>query len=198
MMFNLSDFEFADYELALLDLISENNLEWKGNPNELIASYAADGYSRINGTPAAFVTTMGPGELSAYCGMAGHYCEYVITSTTFVTTSTQPPPPSAQPPPPSAQPPPLSVQPPPPQHTAHHLPYLQHIVHNFPQPPVHVARPPATRVLPSCPSTRPSCHLYLLLLLLYDGSIYSDGHDFAPRQTCLIPPLGTFDPAISE
>ena len=77
MMSNLSDFEFADYELALLDLISENNLEWKGNPNELIASYAADGYSRINGTPAAFVTTMGPGELSAYCGMAGHYCEYV-------------------------------------------------------------------------------------------------------------------------
>jgi pyruvate decarboxylase len=73
----LADLKFADYELALLDLISDNGLEWKGNPNELIASYAADGYSRISGTPAAFVTTMGPGELSAYCGMAGHYCEYV-------------------------------------------------------------------------------------------------------------------------
>lgn len=73
----LPDLEFVDYELALLDLVSENSLEWKGNPNELIASYAADGYSRINGTPAAFVTTMGPGELSAYCGMAGHYCESI-------------------------------------------------------------------------------------------------------------------------
>ena len=73
----LSNLELADYELALLDLISDNGLEWKGNPNELVASYAADGYSRIKGTPAAFVTTMGPGELSAYCGMAGQYCEFV-------------------------------------------------------------------------------------------------------------------------
>jgi pyruvate decarboxylase len=66
----------ADYELALLDLVTDNDLNWKGNPNELIASYAADGYARVKGA-AAFVTTFGPGELSAYCGMAGHYCEYV-------------------------------------------------------------------------------------------------------------------------
>jgi pyruvate decarboxylase len=65
-----------DYELALLDLVTDNDLNWKGNPNELVASYAADGYARVKGA-AAFVTTFGPGELSAYCGMAGQYCEYV-------------------------------------------------------------------------------------------------------------------------
>lgn len=59
-----------------MDLVTTNNLQWKGNPNELIASYAADGYARVKGA-AAFVTTFGPGELSAYCGMAGHYTEFV-------------------------------------------------------------------------------------------------------------------------
>lgn len=68
-----------DYELALLDLIRNRGLEWKGNPNELIASYAADGYAHINGA-GAFVTTFGPGELSAYCGMAGQYCEFVLVA----------------------------------------------------------------------------------------------------------------------
>jgi len=66
----------TDYELALLDLVTDNDLDWKGNPNELVASYAADGYARVNGN-AAFITTFGPGELSAYCGMAGQYCEFV-------------------------------------------------------------------------------------------------------------------------
>jgi pyruvate decarboxylase len=66
----------GDYELALLDLVTDNDLSWKGNPNELVASYAADGYARVNGA-GAFVTTFGPGELSAYCGMAGHYAEFV-------------------------------------------------------------------------------------------------------------------------
>ncbi|KAJ4004002.1 Pyruvate decarboxylase 1 [Fusarium irregulare] len=66
----------GDYELALLDLVTNNSLSWKGNPNELVASYAADGYARVNGA-GAFVTTFGPGELSAYCGMAGQYAEYV-------------------------------------------------------------------------------------------------------------------------
>ncbi|KAK2674427.1 Thiamine pyrophosphate enzyme, C-terminal TPP-binding [Fusarium oxysporum f. sp. vasinfectum] len=66
----------GDYELALLDLVTDNDLVWKGNPNELISSYAADGYARIRGA-GAFVTTFGPGELSAYCGMAGHYAEFV-------------------------------------------------------------------------------------------------------------------------
>ena len=32
-------------------------------------------YSRINGA-GAFVTTYGPGELSAYCGHAGAYAEF--------------------------------------------------------------------------------------------------------------------------
>ncbi|EAT87920.2 hypothetical protein SNOG_04160 [Parastagonospora nodorum SN15] len=66
----------SDYELALLDLVEDNELSWKGNPNELVASYAADGYARVNGA-AAFITTFGPGELSAYCGMAGQYAEFV-------------------------------------------------------------------------------------------------------------------------
>ncbi|KAF2107145.1 thiamine diphosphate-binding protein [Lophiotrema nucula] len=56
----------GDYELALLDLVTDNDLTWKGNPNELVASYAADGYARVNGA-----------ELSAYCGMAGQYAEFV-------------------------------------------------------------------------------------------------------------------------
>ncbi|KAK5709260.1 Pyruvate decarboxylase 1 [Elasticomyces elasticus] len=60
----------GDYELALLDLINDAGIDFRGNANELIASYAADGYSRINGA-GAFVTTFGPGELSAYCGHAG-------------------------------------------------------------------------------------------------------------------------------
>ncbi|KAM3070505.1 Pyruvate decarboxylase 1 [Clarireedia jacksonii] len=56
----------GDYELALLDLVTDNELKWKGSPKELIASYAADGYARVKGA-AAFITTFGPGELSAYC-----------------------------------------------------------------------------------------------------------------------------------
>jgi pyruvate decarboxylase len=56
--------------------VDGNDLKWRGNPNELVAAYAADGYARINGA-AAFVTTYGPGELSAYCGMAGQYTEFV-------------------------------------------------------------------------------------------------------------------------
>ncbi|KAK9365562.1 thiamine diphosphate-binding protein [Lipomyces kononenkoae] len=66
----------GDYELVLLDMVQEAGTKWAGNPNELIASYAADGYARVNGY-GAFVTTFGPGELSAYCGMGGQYAEYV-------------------------------------------------------------------------------------------------------------------------
>ena len=62
--------------MTLLDVIPEAGLDWKGNPNELVASYAADGYGRIAGA-GAFVTTFGPGELSAVCGIAGAYCEFV-------------------------------------------------------------------------------------------------------------------------
>ncbi|KAL3705798.1 Pyruvate decarboxylase 1 [Talaromyces marneffei ATCC 18224] len=66
----------GDYELIILDMTPAAGLTWRGNANELIASYAADGYARVNGI-GAFVTTFGPGELSAYCGMAGQYAEYV-------------------------------------------------------------------------------------------------------------------------
>lgn len=67
----------GDYELTLLDLVAKAGLEWKGNPNELNAAYAADGYARISNGIGALVTTYGPGELSALCGIAGSYCEYV-------------------------------------------------------------------------------------------------------------------------
>lgn len=66
----------ADYELALLDLIGESGVEFCGNPNELIAGFAADGYGRLIGA-GALVTTFGPGELSAYCSQAGAYAEFV-------------------------------------------------------------------------------------------------------------------------
>ncbi|KAK4228138.1 thiamine diphosphate-binding protein [Podospora fimiseda] len=66
----------GDYELALLDLVEPLGLKWIGTPNELIGAYAADGYARINGA-GALVTTFGPGELSALCGIGGSYCESV-------------------------------------------------------------------------------------------------------------------------
>ncbi|KAL9094993.1 MAG: hypothetical protein Q9165_002595 [Trypethelium subeluteriae] len=65
-----------DYEHVLLDLVFSNNLQFKGNPNELVASHAADGYARVK-KYGAFVTTFGRGELSAYGGMADQYTEFV-------------------------------------------------------------------------------------------------------------------------
>lgn len=47
-----------------------------GTPNELVGAYAADGYAREKGA-GALVTTFGPGELSALCGVAGAFCEFV-------------------------------------------------------------------------------------------------------------------------
>ncbi|TVY83891.1 Pyruvate decarboxylase [Lachnellula suecica] len=66
----------GDYELMLLDLVPEAGLTWRGNPNELNAGYAADGYARVNGV-GAVVTTFGPGELSNMCPIAGSYTEFV-------------------------------------------------------------------------------------------------------------------------
>ncbi|KAL1895941.1 Pyruvate decarboxylase 1 [Sporothrix stenoceras] len=66
----------GDYELALLDLPSKEGLEWIGTPNELVGAYAADGYARYKGF-GALVTTFGPGELSALCGIGGAFCEFV-------------------------------------------------------------------------------------------------------------------------
>ena len=67
----------GDFNLAFLDdIISHEQVEWIGNTNELNASYAADGYARINGL-GALVTTFGVGELSAVNGIAGSYAERV-------------------------------------------------------------------------------------------------------------------------
>ncbi|KAH8905458.1 pyruvate decarboxylase [Coniochaeta sp. PMI_546] len=66
----------GDYELAFLDLILNAGISWKGSPNELVAAYSADGYARVNGV-GVVVTTFGPGETSALCGLAGSYTEFV-------------------------------------------------------------------------------------------------------------------------
>jgi TPP-dependent 2-oxoacid decarboxylase len=51
-------------------------LKWLGACNELNAAYAADGYARIKGKPAALVTTYAVGELSAMNGVGGAYAEH--------------------------------------------------------------------------------------------------------------------------
>ena len=63
-----------DYELSLLDLVPECGLSWRGNANELVAAYAADGYARVNGI-GCLVTTFGPGELSALNAIGGCFAE---------------------------------------------------------------------------------------------------------------------------
>ncbi|MCJ1314502.1 hypothetical protein MMC25_008184 [Agyrium rufum] len=67
----------GDFQLGLLDLLPDVDLTWRGSPNELIAAYAADGYSRVTQTPGCLITTFGPGELSALCGIAGSFAESV-------------------------------------------------------------------------------------------------------------------------
>lgn len=67
----------GDYELALLDLPEKVGVHFSGNPNELVASYAADGYARVAGV-GAYIDTFGPGELSSYCGHAGAYVSIVL------------------------------------------------------------------------------------------------------------------------
>lgn len=67
----------GDFNLGFLDhIIHHHNLRWIGNANELNASYAADGYARVQGI-GAVVTTFGVGELSALNGIAGAYAENV-------------------------------------------------------------------------------------------------------------------------
>ncbi len=57
-------------------MVEPAGLDWVGNTNELNAAYAADGYARVHGA-GALITTFGPGELSALCGIGGSYCEQV-------------------------------------------------------------------------------------------------------------------------
>src|SRR5215813_9025610 len=67
----------GDYNLALLQQLQDaGKLKWVGTCNELNASYAADGYSRLNGLGALLVTN-GVGALSAINGIAGSCSEHV-------------------------------------------------------------------------------------------------------------------------
>ncbi|MDF5726469.1 MAG: alpha-keto acid decarboxylase family protein [Rhizonema sp. PD38] len=67
----------GDYNMEFLDhIVNQEGVELVTTCNELNASYAADGYGRINGI-AALITTFGVGELSAINGIAGSYAEHV-------------------------------------------------------------------------------------------------------------------------
>src|SRR5215469_2455199 len=67
----------GDYNLELLQQLRDTGaLEWIGTCNELNASYAADGYARLNGLGALAVTN-GVGALSAINGVAGSCAEHV-------------------------------------------------------------------------------------------------------------------------
>jgi indolepyruvate decarboxylase len=67
----------GDYNLELLQQMEDTGtLTWIGACNELNASYAADGYARLNGL-AALVVTNAVGALSAINGVAGAYSEHV-------------------------------------------------------------------------------------------------------------------------
>jgi TPP-dependent 2-oxoacid decarboxylase len=67
----------GDYNLELLQQLQDHGaLKWIGTCSELNASYAADGYSRLNGIGALLVTN-GVGPLAAINGVGGAYSEHV-------------------------------------------------------------------------------------------------------------------------
>jgi len=67
----------GDFAFPVNDAIcNDPRLRWIGCCNELNATYAADGYARINGF-GAVSTTYGVGELSAINGIAGAYAEHL-------------------------------------------------------------------------------------------------------------------------
>ncbi len=67
----------GDFNLELLQQLEDSGtLTWMGTCNELNASYAADGYARLNGMSALIVTNA-VGALSAINGVAGSYSERV-------------------------------------------------------------------------------------------------------------------------
>jgi len=67
----------GDYNLELLQQLQDAGaLKWIGTCSELNASYAADGYARLNGLGALLVTN-GVGALSAINGVGGSYSEHV-------------------------------------------------------------------------------------------------------------------------
>jgi indolepyruvate decarboxylase len=67
----------GDFNLELLQQLEDGgHLTWVGTCSELNASYAADGYARLNGMGALSVTNA-VGALSAINGIAGSYAERV-------------------------------------------------------------------------------------------------------------------------
>jgi indolepyruvate decarboxylase len=67
----------GDYNLELLQQLEDGGtLKWVGTCNELNASYAADGYARLNGLGALTVTNA-VGALGAINGVAGSYADHV-------------------------------------------------------------------------------------------------------------------------
>ncbi|MFJ9370791.1 thiamine pyrophosphate-binding protein [Nocardia sp. NPDC101769] len=67
----------GDFNLELLLQLHDGGaLTWVGKTSELAASYAADGYARLNGMGALAVTNA-VGALSAINGVAGSYSEHV-------------------------------------------------------------------------------------------------------------------------
>jgi indolepyruvate decarboxylase len=67
----------GDFNLELLQQLEDGGvLTWVGNCSELNASYAADGYARLNGLGALTVTNA-VGALGAINGIAGSYAEHV-------------------------------------------------------------------------------------------------------------------------
>ncbi len=67
----------GDFNLELLQQLEDTGtLKWVGTCNELNASYAADGYARLNGL-AAFTVTNAVGALGAINGVAGSFAEHV-------------------------------------------------------------------------------------------------------------------------
>src|SRR5580700_2035223 len=77
----------GDYNLELLQLLQDTGaLKWIGTCSELNASYAADGYARLNGLGALLVTN-GVGALSAINGIGGSYSEHVPVSCTPTTAA---------------------------------------------------------------------------------------------------------------
>jgi indolepyruvate decarboxylase len=67
----------GDFNLELLQQMEDGGyLQWVGTCNEMNASYAADGYARLNGMGAVAVTNA-VGALGAINGIAGAYAEHV-------------------------------------------------------------------------------------------------------------------------
>jgi indolepyruvate decarboxylase len=67
----------GDFNLELLQQLEDTGtLKWVGTCSELNASYAADGYARLNGL-AALTVTNAVGALGAINGIAGSYAEHV-------------------------------------------------------------------------------------------------------------------------